>query len=101
MTKMKDRRSQQDMKQERKLPPQAPVPYEMHREAMHESEEDGEDVSKLPPPYVPDEEQCITTPEVELGLPTWGEVYMTMLWWTGSRNDSRSERTKCELFRYS
>ena len=58
MTKKKDQRSQQGSEQERKLPPQAPLPYKKHKEAMHESEEDGVDVPELPPPYVPDEEQC-------------------------------------------
>ena len=61
MTKKKDQRSKQDSEQERKLPPQAPLPYKKHKEAMHESEEDGEDVSEVPPPYVPDEEQCYNT----------------------------------------
>ena len=58
MTKKKDQRSQQGSEQERKLPPQAPLPYKKHKEAMLESEEDGENVPELPPPYVPDEEQC-------------------------------------------
>ena len=58
MTKKKDQRSQQCSEQERKLPPQAPLPYKKHKEAMHENEEDGVDVPELPPPYVPDEKQC-------------------------------------------
>ena len=61
MTKKKDQRSQQESEQERKLPPQAPLPYKKRKEAMHENEVDGGDVPELPPPYVPDEEQYYNT----------------------------------------
>ena len=61
MTKKKDQRSQQNSEQERKLPPQAPLPYKKHKEVMHEREEEVEDVPELPPPYVSDEEQCYNT----------------------------------------
>ena len=57
MTKKKDHKDQQNLEQEVKLAPQAPLPYKKHKETKHESEENGEDVPKLPPPYVPDEEQ--------------------------------------------
>ena len=58
MTKKKDKRSQQGSEQEKKFPLQAPLPYKKHKEAM---EVDGVDVPELPPPYVPDEEQCYNT----------------------------------------
>ena len=61
MTKKKNQQGQQDIKQERKLPPQAPLPYKEHKEAKHEREEDRKDVPELPPPYVPDEEQYYNT----------------------------------------
>ena len=61
MTKKMAWKGQQDVEQERKLPPQAPLSYKKHKEAKHESEEDGEDVPDLPPPYVPDEEQYYNT----------------------------------------
>ena len=61
LTKKKNLQGQQDIEQERKLPPQAPLPYKTHKEAKHESEVDGEDVPELPPPYVPDEEQYYNT----------------------------------------
>ena len=57
MTKKKSQKSQQDLKQEVKLPPQAPLPYQKHKESKHNSEEDDEGVPEFPPPYVPDEEQ--------------------------------------------
>ena len=60
MTKKKDQKSQQDSEPEKKLPPQAPLPYKKHQETMHESEKEVEDVPEVPPPYVPDEEQYNT-----------------------------------------
>ena len=87
MTKKKDQRSQQDSEQERKLPPQAPLPYMKHKEAMHESEVDGGDVPELPPPYAPDEEQYYNTGG-GAGLPPL-RGGMTMLHFTGSRNERR------------
>ena len=53
MAKKKHQKGQQDVEQERKLPPQAPPPYKKHREAKEEGE-DEEDASALPSPYVPD-----------------------------------------------
>ena len=61
MAKKKNQKGQQDVEQERKLPPQAPLPYTKHKETKHESEEDGEDVPELPPSHVPDEEQYYNT----------------------------------------
>ena len=52
MTKKKDRGNRQDSEQERKIPPQAPLPYKKHKEAKHESEGNEEDILELPPPYV-------------------------------------------------
>ena len=57
ITKKKTQKGQQDLEQKVKLPPQAPLPYQKHKESKHNnSEEDAEDVPELPPPYVPDEE---------------------------------------------
>ena len=56
MTKKKTQKGQQDLEQEVKLPPQAPLPYQKHKESKHNSEEDTEDVPEFPPPYVPNEE---------------------------------------------
>ena len=53
MAKKKHQKSQQDVEQERKLPPQVPPPYKKHKEAKQEGE-DEEDAPALPPPYVPD-----------------------------------------------
>ena len=53
MAKKKHQKSQQDVEQERKLPPQVPPPYKKHKEAKEEGE-DEEDAPVLPPPYVPD-----------------------------------------------
>ena len=53
MAKKKHQKSQQDVEQERKLPPQVPPPYKKHKEAKQEGE-DEEDAPVLPPPYVPD-----------------------------------------------
>ena len=53
MAKKKHQKSQQDVEQERKLPPQVPPPYKKHKEAKEE-DEDEEDAPVLPPPYVPD-----------------------------------------------
>ena len=61
MAKKKYRSSQQESEQERKIPPQAPLPYKKHKEAKHESEEDVEDIPELPPPYVSTEEQYYNT----------------------------------------
>ena len=55
MTKKKNQKGQEDLEQDVKLPPQAPLPYKQHKEAKHEI--DGEDVPELPPPHVPNEEQ--------------------------------------------
>ena len=85
MTKKKDHRSQQGSEQERKLPPQAFLPYKKHKEAMHENEVDGGDVPEVPPPYVPDEEQYYNTGG-GAGLPP-RRGGMTMLHFTGSRNE--------------
>ena len=56
MTKKKNQKGQQDVDQERKLSPLAPLPYKKHKETKHDSEEDREDVPDPPLPYVPDEE---------------------------------------------
>ena len=61
MTKKKDRGNWQDSEKERKIPPQAPLPYKKHKEAKHESEGDEEDIPKLPPPYVSAKEQYYNT----------------------------------------
>ena len=61
MTKKKYQSNQQDSEQERKIPPQAPLPYKKHKEAKHESEGDEEDIPELPPPYVSAEEQYYNT----------------------------------------
>ena len=64
MTKKMEQRNQQCWEQEseeKKLAPQAPIPYKKHKEAKHESGENGEDVPEVPPPYVPDEEQYYNT----------------------------------------
>ena len=64
MTKKRKQRNQQqgeEKNEEGILPPQAPLPYKQHKEAKHESEEDGEGDPELPPPYVPDEEQYCNT----------------------------------------
>ena len=53
MAKKKHQKSQQDVEQERKLPPKVPPPYKKHKEAKEEGE-DEEDAPTLPPPYVPD-----------------------------------------------
>ena len=53
MAKKKHQKSQQDVEQVRKLPPQVPPPYKKHKEAKEEGE-DEEDAPVLPPPYVPD-----------------------------------------------
>ena len=53
MAKKKHQKSQQDVEQERKLPPQVPPAYKKHKEAKQEGE-DEEDAPVLPPPYVPD-----------------------------------------------
>ena len=53
MAKKKHQKSQQDVEQEKKLPPQVPPPYKKHKEAKQEGE-DEEDAPALPPPYVPD-----------------------------------------------
>ena len=55
MAKKKHQKSQQDVEQERKLPPQVPPPYKKHKEAKQEGE-DEEDASALPPSYVPDKD---------------------------------------------
>ena len=57
MTKKKTQKGQQDLEQEVKLPPQAPLPYQKHKETKHNSEEDDEGVPGFPLSYVPDEEQ--------------------------------------------
>ena len=57
MTKKKDQKGQQKSQQERKLLPQAPLPYKQYKEAKHESAEGEDDVPELPPLYIPDEEQ--------------------------------------------
>ena len=57
MTKKKTQKGQQDLKQEVKLLPQAPLLYKQHKEVKHKSEVDGEDAPELPPLHVPDEEQ--------------------------------------------
>ena len=80
MTKKKDQRSQQDSEQERKLPPQAPLPYKKHQEAMHESEKEVEDVPELPPPYVPDEEQYNTGGEAGPSSPERRYDYAVLDW---------------------
>ena len=61
MTKKRDQSNRQDSEQERKIPPQAPLPYKKHKETKHESEEDEEDNPELPPPYVSAEEQNYNT----------------------------------------
>ena len=61
MTKKKTQKGQQDLKQEVKLPPQAPLPYTKHKEAKHDSNGKEEDAPEPPPPYVPDEEQHCDT----------------------------------------
>ena len=61
MTKKKTQKGQQDVEQERKLPPQAPLSYKKHKEAKHDSEEDRECDPDPPPPYVPDEKQYYST----------------------------------------
>ena len=61
MTKKKDRGNRQDSEQERKIPPQAPLPYKKHKEAKHESEGNEEDVPESSPPYVSGEEQYYNT----------------------------------------
>ena len=61
MTKKRDRSNWQDSEQERKIPPQAPLPYKKHKEAKHESEGDEEDNPEMPPPYVSAEEQYYNT----------------------------------------
>ena len=63
MTKKKKQRNQQqcEKNEEGRHPPQAPLSYKQHKEAKHESEEDGEGDLELPPPYVPDEEQYCNT----------------------------------------
>ena len=61
LTKKKNQKGQQDVVQESKLPPQAPLPYKKHKEEKHDGEEDGEDVPELPPLYVSDEEQHCNT----------------------------------------
>ena len=61
MAKKKYCSSQQDSEQERKIPPQAPLPYKKHKEAKHESERDEEDIPELPPPYVSVEKQYYNT----------------------------------------
>ena len=53
MAKKKHQKSQQDVEQERKLPPQVPPPYKKRKEAKQEGE-DEKDALVLPPPYVPD-----------------------------------------------
>ena len=53
MAKKNHQKSQQDVEQERKLPPQVPPAYKKHKEAKQEGE-DEEDAPALPPPYVPD-----------------------------------------------
>ena len=85
MTKKKDQRSQQESEQERKLLPQAPLPYKKRKEAMHENEVDGGDVPEFPPLYVPDEEQYYNTGGGAGLPPQRGGI--TMLHFTGSRNE--------------
>ena len=80
MTKKKDQRSQQDSEPERKLPPQAPLPYKKHQETMHESEKEVEDVPELPPPYVPDEEQYNTRGEAGPSSPERRYDYAVLDW---------------------
>ena len=61
MTKKMKQKNQKGLEQEseeRKLPPQAPLPYKKHKEAK---EEDEEDVPELPPAYDFDGEQDCDT----------------------------------------
>ena len=60
MTKMKQKnqKSLEHQSEERKLPPQAPLPYKKHKEAKEEVEED---VPELPPAYGFDGEQDCDT----------------------------------------
>ena len=61
MTKKVKQRNQKGLEQEseeRKLPPQAPLPYKKHKEAKEEAEED---VPELPPAYDFDGEQDCDT----------------------------------------
>ena len=61
MTKKMKQRNQKSLEQEseeRKLPPQAPLPYKKHKEAKEEAEED---VPELPPAYDFDGEQDCDT----------------------------------------
>ncbi len=56
--KQKNQKSLEQESEERKLPPQAPLPYKKHKEAKEEGEED---VPELPPAYDFDGEQDCDT----------------------------------------
>ena len=88
MTKKMEQRNQQCWEQEseeKKLVPQAPIPYKKQKKLSMRAERMGKMFLKCPLP-MSRTRSSITTPEVELGLPPW-RGGMTMLCWTGSRNE--------------